>query len=119
MSRRQRCGERGAQNRLARWRRGLAASQHLGRKRAKCRPSIDCRAIDVNWIVWLPFCTEFLGKLTVAPDRHLFVRRSWFDLLLVVLAPPFLVPDALQGSRAVRALRRLRFVRAVAAIGFK
>jgi hypothetical protein len=38
-----------------------------------------------------------------------------------VLSPPFLVPNALQGARAVRFLRALRFVRAaaVAAIGLK
>jgi voltage-gated potassium channel len=54
----------------------------------------------------------------------MFVRRSWFDLLIIFLSPPFLVPDAWQGVRAVRAvrlLRLLRFVRAaaVAMIGLK
>jgi len=72
----------------------------------------------VNWIVWLAFCAEYVGKLLLAPDRAQFVRNAWFDLLIVVLSPPFLVPDSLQGMRA---LRLLRFVRAagVAAIGLR
>ena len=52
------------------------------------------------------------------------MRRAWLDLLIIVLSPPFLVPNALQNARAIRAvrvLRVLRFVRAaaVAAIGLK
>jgi len=81
-------------------------------------------AAGLNWIVWIAFCAEFLGKLALAPSRREFVRTSWFDLLIISLSPPFLVPNALQGVRAVRAvriLRMLRFVRAaaVAAIGLK
>lgn len=81
-------------------------------------------AAGLNWIIWIAFCAEFIGKLGFAPSRRDFVRRSWFDLLIIVLSPPFLVPNALQGARAVRAvrvLRMLRFVRAaaVAAIGLK
>ena len=81
-------------------------------------------AVGLNWIVWLAFCAEYLGKLAFAPVRREFVRRSWFDLLIVVLSPPFLVPSAWQGLRAVRTiriLRLLRFVRAaaVAVIGLK
>ena len=81
-------------------------------------------ASALNWIVWLVFCAEYLGKLAFAPSRRDYIRRAWFDLLIIVLSPPFLVPTALQSARAVRAvriLRLLRFVRAtaVAAIGLK
>src|SRR5438552_1678892 len=79
-------------------------------------------AAALNWVVWLAFCAEYLGRLAFAPSRRAFVRRAWFDLLIILLSPPFLVPNALQSARAVRAvrvLRMLRFVRAaaVAAIG--
>jgi voltage-gated potassium channel len=49
------------------------------------------------------------------------MRRAWFDLLIIALSPPFLVPQPWQGFRAVRLLRLLRFVRAgaVAAIGLR
>lgn len=78
-------------------------------------------ATGVNWIVWFAFCGEFVLRFTVAPDRQRFLRRSWFDLLIIVVSPPFGVPDSLQGVRAVRALRLLRFIRALAflSIGIK
>jgi voltage-gated potassium channel len=81
-------------------------------------------AIGINWVVWVAFCVEYLGKLVLAPARRAYMRTAWFDLLIIVLSPPFLVPQALQGVRAVRAvriLRLLRFVRAaaVAAMGLR
>ena len=81
-------------------------------------------AVGVNWLVWLAFCAEFAGKLTFAPSRTRFLRAAWFDLLIIALSPPFLVPLALQGTRALRALRALRLLRfvraaAVAAIGIR
>jgi voltage-gated potassium channel len=81
-------------------------------------------AIGINWVVWLAFCVEYLGKLVLAPTRRAYVRTAWFDLLIIVLSPPFFVPQALQGVRAIRAvrlLRLLRFVRAaaVAALGLR
>jgi voltage-gated potassium channel len=84
-------------------------------------PAIRTAAHAANWIVWLAFCAEYVSKLIVAPHRGVFVRRAWFDLLIIVIAPPFLVPDAVQGLRAVRVVRLLRFVRAVgvAAIGLR
>jgi voltage-gated potassium channel len=81
-------------------------------------------AIGINWFVWLAFCAEYGIKLALAPNRRLHVTKSWFDLLIIILSPPFLVPQALQSARAVRAiriLRLLRFVRAtaVAAMGLR
>lgn len=78
-------------------------------------------AESINWVVWLAFCAEYLGKLAFAPSRSRFVRPAWFDLIIIVLSPPFLVPSLAQGTRAVRALRALRLLRAgaVAAIGIK
>src|SRR6185436_4792965 len=59
-------------------------------------------AHGLNWFVWLAFVTEYVGKLLIAPSRLGYVRRAWFDLLIITLSPPFLVPDALQGFRAAR-----------------
>lgn len=84
-------------------------------------PRTHAIATAANWIIWLAFCGELGARLAVAPDRPHFVRRAWFDLLIIVVSPPFGVPDALQGIRAVRALRILRLVRALAflSIGIK
>ena len=74
----------------------------------------------VNWIIWLAFVVEFAFKW--AADRTLgYPRRAWFDLLLIIVTPPFGVPDAMQGIRSLRLLRLLRLLRAfgVAAMGFR
>jgi voltage-gated potassium channel len=80
-------------------------------------------AYFTNWVVWLAFCGEF-GIRWAARPRLRFLREAWFDLLLIVVSPPFLVPDALQGARGLRAVRMLRLLRlvragAVAAIGLR
>lgn len=78
----------------------------------------------INWFVWIAFVAEFSVALTVAANRRTYLRRSWFDLAIIVLSPPFLVPDALQSTRSLRVLRLLRVVRimrgaAVATIGLR
>jgi voltage-gated potassium channel len=77
-------------------------------------PQVHAAATAINWFVWLTFCAEYLARFAVAPERQSFVRRSWLDLLIIVVSPPFGVPDSLQGVRAVRALRLLQLVRALA-----
>jgi len=71
-------------------------------------------ALAINWFVWLAFCVEYAGKLALSPNWRAQVVHGWFDLLIIVLSPPFLVPQALQGARAIRVLRLLRFLRGVA-----
>jgi voltage-gated potassium channel len=72
-------------------------------------------AIAVNWIAWLAFVTEFVVKVSLTANPRRFVRHHWFDLLLIVVTPPFLVPDALQSVRSVRAVRALRLLRVLRA----
>jgi voltage-gated potassium channel len=80
-------------------------------------------AYVTNWIVWVAFCAEFAVRW--AADRRLrFVRDAWFDLALILVSPPFLVPSALQGTRSLRLVRALRLLRllragAVATIGLR
>ena len=88
--------------------------------------SPDVRALcnAVNWIIWIAFAAEFGAGLAVATDRAAFVRDSWFELVIILVSPPFFVPDVLQGILGLRALRVLRLVRlarggAVAAIGLR
>ena len=68
-------------------------------------------ALLLNWIIWQAFVLELLAKLAFAADRVECLRRSWFELTLIVVAPPF-VPDALQSARTLRVLRLFRLVRA-------
>lgn len=79
-----------------------------------------------NWIVWITFCVEF-GVRWVARGSIRFLREAWFDLVLIVVSPPFLVPEFFQGIRAVRSVRAIRALRmlrllragAVAGIGLR
>jgi voltage-gated potassium channel len=86
-------------------------------------PTLRELAHLTNWIVWVAFCVEF-GVRWAARRSARFLREAWFDLLLIAVSPPFLVPAYLQGVRslrAVRAIRLLRLVRAgaVAGIGLR
>ncbi|MBI4266068.1 MAG: potassium channel family protein [Acidobacteria bacterium] len=87
-------------------------------------PEIAAAAVVVNWIIWTGFCGEYLVKLVLAPSRAAYVRQAWFDFFIIVLSPPFLVPDSLQAIRTLRAARVLRLIRllrafAVAGMGLR
>lgn len=81
-------------------------------------PRVHLIATSVNWFVWLAFCGEFILRAAVAPDRRVFVKRSWVDLVIIVVTPPFAAPETLQSLRAVRAVRILRLLRIVRAAAF-
>lgn len=85
-------------------------------------PAIRTLCNVINWFVWLAFVGEFGTALAVTANRLKYVRSAWFDLAIILLSPPFLVPDVLQSTRSLRALRVLRLLRlmrgmAVATIG--
>ena len=75
-------------------------------------PQVRQTGIVLNWIIWVAFCAEFCVRWA-ADGRSSFPKRSWFDLLLIVLTPPFGVPEAMQGIRSLRVLRLLRLLRVV------
>ncbi len=63
----------------------------------------------VEWTIWGAFAAEYAVLLAIAPDRVAFVRRRWFDL--VVLGVPTLrLFRALRGFRALRLIRAVPFV---------
>lgn len=83
-------------------------------------PQVRQLAVAINWTIWVVFVIEFAIRWVA--DRTLaFPRKAWFDLLLILVSPPFGVPEALQGTRSLRVLRLLRLVRAlgVAAMGLR
>jgi len=81
-------------------------------------PMTHAVATAVNWFVWLAFCTEFALRLRLSPERGTFLKKSWFDIFIIVVSPPFGVPQTLQGLRALRAVRLLRLLRLMRAIAF-
>ena len=83
-------------------------------------PQLREVAVAINWIIWIVFVVEFGVKW--AADRTLaFPRKAWFDVLLIVLTPPFGVPDVMQAVHSLRLLRIVRLVRAfgVATMGLR
>ena len=54
-----------------------------------------------GWVLWGLFALEYAARLTIATDRTRFLRRTWWQLLFLVL--PFL-----RFLRLVRLLRLLR-----------
>jgi hypothetical protein len=55
--------------------------------------------VVLNWIIWLAFVTEYIVRWTAAGTAS-FPRRAWFDLLPIVVTPPFGVPDAVRHHSA-------------------
>lgn len=69
--------------------------------------TVETTFVALDWMIWAVFATEYLVRVSLAPEKWRFVRREWADLLIVVL--PFLRP--LRVVRSARALRLLRLAR--------
>ena len=84
-------------------------------------PRVRTVAVGANWVIWFAFCAEFVWRLRQGRWMLLRVaRHEWFNLALIVLSPPFLVPSTFASLRSLRVLRLARLLRvlSVATIGF-
>jgi voltage-gated potassium channel len=77
-------------------------------------PGVVQLATVANACIWLAFALDYAIDVWRADHRSAYVRGHWFDLALIVVSPPLLVPAAAQ---ALRALRALRLLRAIAVVG--
>jgi len=77
-------------------------------------PAVVGAATIANAVIWSLFALDYAIDLWRAPDRGAHVRSHWFDLAVIVVSPPLLVPPEAQ---ALRVLRAARLLRAFAAIG--
>ncbi len=77
-------------------------------------PNIVGLATASNAFIWLAFALDYAIDLWRTKDRGGYVRSHWFDLALIVVSPPLLVPAEAQ---ALRVLRAFRLLRAFAVIG--
>jgi voltage-gated potassium channel len=71
-------------------------------------------ATVANAFIWLAFTLDYALDLRASRDRGLYVRTHWFDLALILVSPPLIVPPEAQ---ALRILRALRVFRAFAIVG--
>jgi voltage-gated potassium channel len=56
----------------------------------------------LDWFIWAVFALELAIKTYLSQDRAIYLKRHWFDVIIVVV--PFLRP--------LRVVRSLRFIRA-------
>ena len=70
-----------------------------------------------DWAVWAVFFAEFTVLFFLTSERRSYARRSWFNLIIIVLTFPLLIP-ALEILRLAR-LARLARVVLVAWWGFR
>ena len=63
-------------------------------------------------LIWIVFIAEFALRLTLAPDKSIFLRKNWLTVLALIV-PALRLFRALAVFRAARALRGLRLVRIV------
>jgi len=79
--------------------------------------SADPTVVDVataaNAVIWVLFALDYAIDLLRARDRALHIRSHWFDLALIVVSPPLLVPPEAQALRVLRAARLLRVFAAI------
>jgi voltage-gated potassium channel len=77
-------------------------------------PGVVQLATVANAFIWGVFTLDYVLDLRWSADRRAYVRTHWFDLALIVVSPPLLVPPEAQ---ALRVLRAVRLARAFAIIG--
>lgn len=77
-------------------------------------PGVVRLATAANALIWIAFALDYAIDVWRSDRRPAYVRSHWFDLALIVVSPPLLVPAAAQ---ALRALRALRLLRAIAVVG--
>jgi voltage-gated potassium channel len=71
-------------------------------------PGVVGAATVANAAIWVLFAVDYAVDLWRAPDRGAHVRSHWWDLALLVVSPPLLVPPEAQALRVLRAARLLR-----------
>jgi voltage-gated potassium channel len=79
-------------------------------------PGVVGAATVANAVIWVLFALDYAVDLWRAPDRGTHVRSHWWDLALIVVSPPLLVPPEAQALRVLRAARLLRVFAAIGVI---
>jgi voltage-gated potassium channel len=71
-------------------------------------PGVVGAATVANAVISALFALDYAVDLGRAPDRRAHIRSHWWDLALIVVSPPLLVPPEAQALRVLRAARLLR-----------
>lgn len=69
--------------------------------------SVVVAAAVANAAIWGLFALDYALDIRRTRDRRAYVRSHWFDLAIVVVSPPLIVPPAAQALRVLRVMRLL------------
>ncbi len=73
-------------------------------------------ASRVNDLIWFVFLFEYLLLVSLYSDKMAYTRKNWFNVLVIIITPPVVVPSSFASVRALRALRALRFLRVMISV---
>ena len=70
-------------------------------------------ATVIDDAIWFAFLLEYLVLVSLYDDKIGYTKRSWLNLIILLLSPPFICPDGFALIRSLRSLRVLRLFRAL------
>ena len=73
---------------------------------------VSC-ATKIDDGIWFAFLLEYLVLVSLYDDKVGYTKRSWLNLIIILLSPPLICPQGFALIRALRSLRVLRLFRAL------
>ena len=70
-------------------------------------------ATMIDDIIWFAFLFEYIILVSLYNDKIGYTKRSWLNLLILLLSPPLIAPQGFASIRALRALRIFRVFRSL------
>ncbi|RZN14108.1 MAG: two pore domain potassium channel family protein [Methanosarcinales archaeon] len=73
---------------------------------------VSC-ATKIDDGIWFAFLLEYLVLVSLYDDKVGYTKRSWLNLIILLLSPPLICPEGFALIRSLRSLRVLRLFRAL------
>jgi voltage-gated potassium channel len=73
---------------------------------------VSC-ATKIDDGIWFAFLLEYLVLVSLYDDKVGYTKRSWLNLIILLLTPPLICPEGFALIRSLRSLRVLRLFRAL------
>ena len=73
---------------------------------------VSC-ATKIDDGIWFAFLLEYLVLVSLYEDKVGYTKRSWLNLIILLLSPPLICPEGFALIRSLRSLRVLRLFRAL------
>ena len=73
-------------------------------------------ATMIDDIIWFVFLFEYIILVSLSNDKVGYTKKSWLNLLIIIITPPLIAPQGFASIRALRALRAFRSLRILIAV---